>query len=179
MISTLSNWIAELSLCTKWHVTWHLHVISVWCVARDLHTIAHGPLECTCWRQFVALWGDCKKSRIVPSNAIIIIIKHIHINALATWAYMLGAVCSRLYKISDSAFQANITIIIIKILDQCDTYPFMQNSKPKGFAKLLRQKAEWWKDVEQWADQPCVSFTWFIVTYTTWRFVSWVIVSRS
>ena len=73
-ISTLSNLIAELSLRTKWHVTWHLHVISVRCVARDLHTIAPGPLERTCWRQFAALWGDCKKSRIVPLNAIIIII---------------------------------------------------------------------------------------------------------
>ena len=73
-ISTLSNLIAKLSLRTKWHVTWHLHVISARCVARDLHTIAPGPLERTCWRQFAALWGDCKKSRIAPLNAIIIII---------------------------------------------------------------------------------------------------------
>ena len=73
-ISTLSNLIAELSLRTKWHVTWHLHAISARCVARDLHTAAPGPLERTCWRQFVALWGDCKKSRIAPLNAIIIII---------------------------------------------------------------------------------------------------------
>ena len=65
-ISTLSNLIAELSLRTKWHVTW--------CVARDLHTIAPGPLERTCWRQFAALWGNCKKIRIAPLNAIIIII---------------------------------------------------------------------------------------------------------
>ena len=69
-ISTLSSLIAELSLRTKWHVTWHLHVIS----ARDLHTVAPGPLERTCWRQFAALWGDCKKSRTAPLNAIIIII---------------------------------------------------------------------------------------------------------
>ena len=61
IISTLSNLIAELSLCTKWHVTWHLHVMSARCVARDLHTVAPGPLERTCWRQFAALWGDCKK----------------------------------------------------------------------------------------------------------------------
>ena len=33
-----------------------------------------GPLE-RCWRQFAALRGDCKKSRIAPLNAIIIIIK--------------------------------------------------------------------------------------------------------
>ena len=71
-ISTLSNLIAELSLRTKWHVTWHLHVISARCVARDLHTVAPGPLERTCWRQFAALWRDCKKSRIAPLNAIII-----------------------------------------------------------------------------------------------------------
>ena len=51
-----------------------LHAISVRCVARDLHTIAPGPLERACWRQFVALCGDCKKSRIAPLNAIIIII---------------------------------------------------------------------------------------------------------
>ena len=36
--------------------------------------IALGPLECTCWRQFTAQWVDCKKSQIVPFNAIIIII---------------------------------------------------------------------------------------------------------
>ena len=36
--------------------------------------IAPRPLECTCWRQFTALWGDCKKSRIAPLDAIIIII---------------------------------------------------------------------------------------------------------
>ena len=40
----------------------------------DLHTVAPGPLERTCWRQFAALWGDCKKSRIAPLNVIIIII---------------------------------------------------------------------------------------------------------
>ena len=73
-ISTLSNLIADLSLCTKWHITWHLHVISARCVARDLHTVVPGPLEHTCCRQFTALWGDCKKSRIAPLNAIITII---------------------------------------------------------------------------------------------------------
>ena len=31
-----------------------------------------GPLERACWRQFAALWGDCKKSQIAPLNAIII-----------------------------------------------------------------------------------------------------------
>ena len=57
-ISTLSNLIAELSLRTKWHVTWHLHVISARCVGRDLHTTAPGPLERTCWRQFArATWA--------------------------------------------------------------------------------------------------------------------------
>ena len=44
------------------------------CVAHDLHAIAPWPLERMCWRRFAALWGDCKKSRIVPLNAIIIII---------------------------------------------------------------------------------------------------------
>ena len=37
-----------------------LHVISARCVARDLHTIARGPLERTCWRQHAALWGECR-----------------------------------------------------------------------------------------------------------------------
>ena len=73
-ISTLSNLIAELSLRTKWHVTWHLHVISARCVARDLHTVAPGPLERACWRQFAALWGNSKKSPNAPLNAIIIIL---------------------------------------------------------------------------------------------------------
>ena len=37
-----------------------LHVTSTQCVALDLHTILPWPLECTCWRQFVAQRGDCK-----------------------------------------------------------------------------------------------------------------------
>ena len=47
-----------------------LHITSASFVARDLHTIAPGPLEHMCWRQ----WGDCKNSRIAPLNAITIII---------------------------------------------------------------------------------------------------------
>ena len=43
-------------------------------VAHDSHTAAPGPLERTCWRRFAVLWGDCKKSRRAPLNAIIIII---------------------------------------------------------------------------------------------------------
>ena len=50
-----------------------LHVMSAQCVAHDLHTIAPWPLERTCWRQFAALWGDCKRSWIVPFSAIFII----------------------------------------------------------------------------------------------------------
>ena len=48
---------AELSLRTTWHIrdsmccTWFAHDCAR-CVARDLHTIAPGPLERTCWRQF-------------------------------------------------------------------------------------------------------------------------------
>ena len=58
-----------------WHLARHiLHVISTLCVARDLHTIAPGPLERTCWRQLAAQWEDCKKSRVAPFNAIIIIV---------------------------------------------------------------------------------------------------------
>ena len=37
-------------------------MISVRCVARDLHTIAPGPLDRTSWRQFASLWGDLKIS---------------------------------------------------------------------------------------------------------------------
>ena len=70
VISPLSNLIAELSLRTKWHVAWHLHMISARCVIRYLHTIAPGPLVRVCWRQFAALWGYCKKSRIAPLSAI-------------------------------------------------------------------------------------------------------------
>ena len=54
-------------------------MISVRCVARDLHTIAPGSHERTCWRQFAALWGDWKKSQIASLNAIIIIIIIINI----------------------------------------------------------------------------------------------------
>ena len=49
-----------------------LHVISARCVARDLHTIAPGPHEPACWRQFAVPLGDCKKSRRAPLNAIIL-----------------------------------------------------------------------------------------------------------
>ena len=51
-----------------------LQVIGAQCVAHDFHTIVPWPLECTCWRQFVAQRGDCKKSRTAPLNAVIIII---------------------------------------------------------------------------------------------------------
>ena len=51
-----------------------LHVISARCAARDLHTVAPGPLERTCWRQFGRCEEIVKKSRIAPLNAIIIII---------------------------------------------------------------------------------------------------------
>ena len=58
-----------------------LHLISAWCVAHDLHAIAPWSLKCTCWRQFTAEWGDCKKSQIAPFNAtIIIIIKYNNTN---------------------------------------------------------------------------------------------------
>ena len=69
----LSNLIAELSLCTTWHFNM-LHVMSSWCVACDLHTIAPRPLDHTYWRQFTAQWGDCKQSRIAALNAIMIAI---------------------------------------------------------------------------------------------------------
>ena len=56
--------------------TYHemVHVISDRCVACDLHTIVHGPLERTCWRRFAAQWGYCERSRIALLNAIIVII---------------------------------------------------------------------------------------------------------
>ena len=44
--------VARNTRCCTWQ--------SAWCVARDLQTIAPGPLECTCWRRFAAQWGDCK-----------------------------------------------------------------------------------------------------------------------
>ena len=43
---------------SSYHVArYMLHMISARCVARDLHTTAHLPLERTCWRQFAAQWG--------------------------------------------------------------------------------------------------------------------------
>ena len=65
------------------------------CVARDLHTITPGPLERTCWRQFAALCGDCKKkSRIASLNAIIIIIIII-IVMMMMMMMMMMSLCSR------------------------------------------------------------------------------------
>ena len=52
-------------------------MISAWCAAHVLDTIVPGPLERACWRQFAALWGDCKKCRIAPWNAIIIKSYHV------------------------------------------------------------------------------------------------------
>ena len=51
-----------------------LHVIGARCAAHDFHTIMPRPLESTCWREFMAQQGDCKKSRTAPLNVIIIII---------------------------------------------------------------------------------------------------------
>ena len=48
--STLSNLIAELSQVARCMS----HVQSARCVTYDLHTIAPGPLERMCWRQFIA-----------------------------------------------------------------------------------------------------------------------------
>ena len=73
-----------------------LHVISAQCVACELHTIALRPLECTCWRQFAGQWGDCKKSRSAPLNAIFIII--IIMLTTAHWCaqspWLLNLVCA-------------------------------------------------------------------------------------
>ena len=41
-----------------------LHVMNARRVAFDLHTVASGPLERQCWRQFAAQRGHCKKSRV-------------------------------------------------------------------------------------------------------------------
>ena len=68
-ISTLSNLISFVPLGTLHNM---LHMISARCVARDLHTIAPGPLERTCRRVFAAQWRHCKKSRFSPLNVIII-----------------------------------------------------------------------------------------------------------
>ena len=61
-----------------------LHVIGARCVARDFHTTVPGPLERTCWRQLAAQRGDCKKSRTVPLNVVIIIIIIINKSLLST-----------------------------------------------------------------------------------------------
>ena len=67
---TLSNLIAELSLCTKWHVTQH--------VAHDKHLMCT-PLHpynliVRVGRPFTLQWGDCEKSWIALFNATIITI---------------------------------------------------------------------------------------------------------
>ena len=49
-----------------------LHVISAWCAACDLHTIASWPPEHTCWRQSAAERGDYKKkTQMAPFNVIL------------------------------------------------------------------------------------------------------------
>ena len=51
-----------------------LHVTNVRFAARDLLTSAPWLFERACLRQFTTQWGDCKISRILSFNAIIIII---------------------------------------------------------------------------------------------------------
>ena len=66
----LNSWVVS-----SYHVARNMmHVMSTWCVARDLNTIASRPLEHTCWRRFAAQWGDCKKSRIAPFNALLLLL---------------------------------------------------------------------------------------------------------
>ena len=136
MISTLSNLIAELSLRTKWHITWHLHVISARSVARDLHTVAPGLLERTCWRQFTALWGDCKKSRIAPLNAILLLLYYYYIQ-LSAWLFApilltLAIIWHRIARASESNFRLTalrsslwIRMKFIKVLRHGDLINFI------------------------------------------------------
>ena len=51
-----------------------LHVINTWCVAHNLHTIAPWPLERTCWRQFVALRGDCWNLKLHLSMRLLLLL---------------------------------------------------------------------------------------------------------
>ena len=67
-----------------------LHVVGSRCVACDLHTIAPRPLEHTCWRWFMAQW-DCKKSQILPLNAIIIFSSSRSINIITIIILVLGS----------------------------------------------------------------------------------------
>ena len=63
-----------------------------------MHMIAPGPLESTCWRQFMALWGDCKK---ISNSAFECDYYYYYYYALTVWPYRartlalcLRAVCS-------------------------------------------------------------------------------------
>ena len=50
-----------------------LHMISTRFFACDLHAVVPWLLERTCWRQFMAQQGDCKKSTTALLNTTLII----------------------------------------------------------------------------------------------------------
>ena len=58
-------------------------------VARDLLTIAsRATWARACWRQVPAQWGDCKQSRIMPLDPIVIII--MSLEERRTWTQKTG-----------------------------------------------------------------------------------------
>ena len=57
-----------------------LHMMTARCVARDLHTIAPWPLERTCWRWFMAQWGDHKNLELCLSMQVVVVVPGSSIN---------------------------------------------------------------------------------------------------
>ena len=86
-----------------------LHVISAQCVARNLHTIAPGPLEYTCWRRFAAHLRDCKQSRIAPLSAVIIIIYYFVLPVFTNAKAIVRGFRSHCVKIMLDGHQLRIT----------------------------------------------------------------------
>ena len=84
-----------------------LDVMCAWCVAYNFHT---WPLDHTCWRQFMALWGDWKMSQIMP------FMKNISNHAFQFHCYYLSWHCwsSRQHGILDETSLESLDLVHIK-----------------------------------------------------------------
>ena len=118
--------------------------------ASELYDVWLWPLELTCWRQFAAQWGDCKKSRIAPPksriaplNAIIIIIIIIIITATVIIIIIIIIIT------------AIIIIIIIIIIITMWLWPVcrMYVTSPPWWKKWRRND---WREKNGWRSDPVV-----------------------
>ena len=111
--------------------------ISIWCVARDLRTIAPRPLECTCWRQFAALWGDCKK---ISNSAFECNYYYYYYKLVLHHIKRMLDVHASLYESINTFFLFQTPIFIYKICTQQMLNPHSQH----WVTATLTASSPWW-----------------------------------